>query len=524
MPPSMEKSIREKRTSFFVSVFIIAMLARGAVLFLSLDSFNDDPDAYRSLAENMYAYGVFGEKDVATAFRPPLYPATLTALVPLRTPTERPTKLNSVCQNANRSRSSNLKTITTFFNQKLALSRNASIALWHWILGVATVALAYALALKLDLSRPLAAFAALLVAIDPILLQQSRLIMTETLAAFFAVSLLLSTIAVVQRRQKKAAFITYFLLGTLYGLSTLCRPTFFLFLALTLLNLILIESRSFQTSRQPSDVGGQVPDARNFSPTSCCVRILCFILGCACCVAPWSARNYRVFGKPILTTTHGGYTLLLANNPEIYQHYATASSPWVLWNPDEFFKRNKRDYEEAIAKANIDSPEKKELFQDKWSRQTALSTIKGSPSIFAYSCFIRFGELWRFLPNDVDSKSLNSARGQAIRALGTTIDRSLLKNGARYTIAAFYLIEFIVAFIGCMKLYRMRRFDANQLPLISSPFVWGFLLILSVQIPHLLYWTNMRMRAPLEIFLPILVAVAFFSNRAIPKAQNNCNQ
>ena len=37
-------------------------------------------------------------------------------------------------------------------------------------------------------------------------------------------------------------------------------------------------------------------------------------------VSPWVIRNRLVFGRWIATTTHGGYTLLLGNNPDFYRH------------------------------------------------------------------------------------------------------------------------------------------------------------------------------------------------------------
>ena len=35
------------------------------------------------------------------------------------------------------------------------------------------------------------------------------------------------------------------------------------------------------------------------------------VLGLSLVVVPWGIRNLIVFGRPIITTTHGGYTLLL---------------------------------------------------------------------------------------------------------------------------------------------------------------------------------------------------------------------
>ena len=34
---------------------------------------------------------------------------------------------------------------------------------------------------------------------------------------------------------------------------------------------------------------------------------------------PWAVRNALVLAEPIITTTHGGYTLALANNEVYYR-------------------------------------------------------------------------------------------------------------------------------------------------------------------------------------------------------------
>src|SRR5205814_9425431 len=43
------------------------------------------------------------------------------------------------------------------------------------------------------------------------------------------------------------------------------------------------------------------------------------VVAAAAVMSPWAIRNYRVFGKPVVTTTHGGYTLLLGNNSSFYE-------------------------------------------------------------------------------------------------------------------------------------------------------------------------------------------------------------
>lgn len=44
-------------------------------------------------------------------------------------------------------------------------------------------------------------------------------------------------------------------------------------------------------------------------------RLLLVLLGMALAIAPWSVRNYEVFGAPVLLTSNGGYNFYRANNP-----------------------------------------------------------------------------------------------------------------------------------------------------------------------------------------------------------------
>src|SRR5205823_6088481 len=56
---------------------------------------------------------------------------------------------------------------------------------------------------------------------------------------------------------------------------------------------------------------------------------------------PWMIRNLWVFGEPVGTTTHGGYTLALANNPVYYREVLngppgrvwTGYDQWLWWWP-----------------------------------------------------------------------------------------------------------------------------------------------------------------------------------------------
>ena len=47
-------------------------------------------------------------------------------------------------------------------------------------------------------------------------------------------------------------------------------------------------------------------------------------------LSPWAIRNALIFGEPVWTTTHGGYTLALANN-EVYYRDVLNGPPGSVW-------------------------------------------------------------------------------------------------------------------------------------------------------------------------------------------------
>lgn len=518
---SKAAAVSERKSSLaspLLLLFLIATLIRGVVLFASLDSFNDDPDAYLKLSQNWYSYGVYGDHTTPTAFRPPLYPAALKALVSIQVRSERPKKLAISSESGAAPDRKRLTPASPrkdsgqdgFFDRNVALSRNASIALLHWILGVASALFVWFYARRVGLSPNQATLAGLFVVLDPILLQQSRLIMTETFAAFFSILLLLTTVGAVNRRASRWSAPLYALTGALYGLATLCRPAFYAFTCLVFLNLLAIEGAAIiKTAR-----GDRAESESSRPPLALLIsngglRLVCFFAGVAAIAAPWGIRNYHVFNKPILTTTHGGYTLYLANNPELYAHYI-GTGPMTLWDPTSFHTRRAEDYDEALKESGIvkGSPEE-ELFQNVWTHSEAIKTIRTNKSTFLYSCAMRVAELWRMVPNDTSALNEQPPVRHEKKIAG--IPASELKTYARYSVGAFYLVEFALCILGCVVLVYRRRAvrDVEQRQsLLESPLIWGFLLIVSVQIPHLFYWTNMRMRAPLEIFLPVLAILS----------------
>lgn len=389
-----------------------ALVVRSLGLVLWPDSLAADPDGYRAVAENLVEHCVFGNGESPTAYRPPLYPLVLAPCV------------------------------------ALASASRVAIGLVHVALGLGTVWFTYRLAHGYGLDR-WAGWAALLVACDPILLAQSALVMTETLATFLAAASLF-WIARAGRGGRVSHAITG---GVSVGLAILCRPTFLPWAGVVGV-LFLFEP-------------GAVKDKAR--------RSLAFAVAVALVLLPWATRNQIHFGRPIVTTTHGGYTFLLANNPHFYEHLRTA--PWgSVWENDAL----DRQWAAEMPRGRPAD----ELRADRLAYAKALQAIRDEPAMFAYACLVRIGRLFALLPHQVAAHE------------------SPARRWSRYAVAAWYAAEFALALYG--TIWIVRRFRQS-----IPPQGWAsvFSLVACFVAVHAVYWTDMRMRAPLMPAIAVLAAV-----------------
>jgi len=199
--------------------------------------------------------------------------------------------------------------------------------------------------------------------------------------------------------------------------------------------------------------------ARNWWPAA--VTFLLVIL-------PWGLRNQFTFGKPIVTTTHGGYTLLLGNNPEAHRVEVVEANP--SWDS--------RDWQEALRmerhRAGLEARD--EVTVDRWMSQKARDWMRRHPREFVELCWLRVKRFWNIFPEGSDAGALPMF--------------------VRWGIAVFFAVELLAAAMG---LWRLRREEwRNWWPLV--------LLVLSFALVHVVYWSNLRMRAPIEPVLALLAA------------------
>lgn len=448
------------------ALLIFTLIVRGTVLWLMRDNLNQDPDAYREIAENLLVYGEFAlgkpNRDNAesqprpTAYRPPLYPVLL----------------------------SNLPTAD---GGQLSLAKVAAL---HLLLGVATVWLTWLTARRVHEMHleprvagskvPFAShmhpmIAGLLVACDPLLLNQQTLVMTETLAAFLTI---LSLWCLARFDSARTPFNAALTGGTI-GLAVLCRPTFLPWLGLVGLGMMVARGsnaeRGTRNAVSRKKWAGLVNDVGRRTMNLASLGVVAAIV-----VSPWAIRNQQRFGKPIITTTHGGYTLLLGNNQSFYEwlNHDETGIPWSAAQLTNFMEtQEKRQLHLGWDRSQMYGLH--EGNEDRGNYELAMAAIKRDPTSFVRACVYRVCQLWSPLPHKLTTTESTSRR--------------LL----RYATCIWYCGVFALAAVGIWQL---------RWQILQPPWVWGVLLCLVFTAVHTFYWTNMRMRAPLMPFIALVSA------------------
>ncbi len=440
-----------------VLCLLIAGLVRLTVLWAGFDSLSDDPDSYRRLAVHWQVSGVFGfpTEDGGsrpTAYRPPLYPWLLSWFVS---------------------------------DRQLG---NLPVAGLHWMMGMATVWLTHVVARRLV--KAWAWLPTLAVACDPLLLRSSQLVMTETLAALLTMLLwfiwLQTNIEGTSPRQSPRNIVRdvfwrdgrCFGLGLALGCCVLTRPTAAPCALVCMAGLAWFSGGTYWQRLRPVVWCG---------------------LGVGLFVVPWTLRNQQALGHPVWATTHGGYTLLLANNPPLYEHFRSRGVSRG-WNADSFHAawaaRHHRDPAvESPTQASYWQPSAPlpqpgsaktgineswdELADDRLAYQAAWATIAREPAMFLKSCLIRAGWFWAWWPHR-----------SGVSAIG---------------IGIWYALWSGPALLGAWTVARRRRWR-NWWPAAA--------LIITLTAVHAVYWGNMRMRAPLMGMIYVFACVSCPSSGA----------
>jgi hypothetical protein len=389
---------------------LLLLLAAGARLALALPALGrsplPDPDNYLALARSVAEGQGYRLQGRLTAYRPPLYPLTLAPLLAALDP------------------------------NRLGIG----IAVYHALLGVVTVALTVLAARRLDLPPAGVAIAGVVVAFDPVLVAQSRHVMTETLSA----TLMAAAVAALVSRGRTAPLVAG---GLLYGLGALCRPSALPAAALTAAAILTL-----------------APGTRRDRLR----RAVLFSVATALPLLPWALRNARALGEPIWTTTHGGYTLALANNPVYYQE-VLHGPPGTVWSgprQDAWWTSLNR------ATEGCNEPQ-----ADRVVRDIALGTIRDQPGDFALAVLDRLSRLWGIAPS------------AGVYPLPLRI------------LTGLWTIPLWIGVLAGLAHPSLRRWPGWVL--LAPP--------IALTIIHALYWTDLRMRAPV---LPVLALISAHAVRS----------
>ena len=414
---------------WWLSLVGLAVVLRLGVMVARPGQLTTDRDLYLGIATELregQGYSTPGSQPPApTAFRPPLYPLLLV----------------------------------------MTAGSSTGIALLHLVLAAVMVLATGVAAERLAgngraIPRLLAGG---IVALDPLLLLYSGQPMTETLCSCLT-AVLLWRMASSEPTQRGAM-----IEGLLWGLCLLSRPTYAAALGLCILGRVVFRPEA-----------AVPPASSEKSPTiRPRLRFGLLTLGVAAVVvSPWAIRNWLIFGKPIVTTTHGGYTLWLANNPVYYAEVIEGGDP--AWN-GESLNRWQTETNAEMDRLSVHG----EIARDQWQAARAQQFIADHPWRFLRACVYRAVTFWSISPG---------------RAAETGVPSPIL-----WIIASSYATLWLGGVVSLGRLIRDR--SSTRIP-------WSALwpvcsLVLGFFIVHLVYWTDARMRAPIMPAVAVLVAVGW---------------
>jgi hypothetical protein len=395
------------------ALLLLAVLLRAAVMVRGSGAF-EDPDNYLPLARSLASGAGFTQDGRPTAYRPPLYPLMLAPLC----------------------------------SDRLAVWR---VAVLHLVLGAGTVWLTAAAAKGSGLTPERAALAALVTACDPVLVWQSRAVMTETPAAFLIAAALVALCL--------PRWFGPLLGGIGLGLAAACRPSLLSGAVLTIFGAFLAA---------PGDLKARLLRGGLLAVTA--VGVL----------TPWAIRNAVVLGTPVWTTTHGGYTLALANNP-VYYREVVNGAPGRVWTGADQLR-----WWQWVTSATAGMSE---VEADRYLRAQVWSLARARPRDFGQAVLARLAHFWSVAPA-----------------------AAVYPAGVRVATMVWTIPLWAALALGLVQpgLWRWPRIAA---PLV----VTGLVLV------HALFWTDLRMRAPIVSALALVAAGAAFP-RVSPGRINSVNE
>ena len=127
-----------------------------------------------------------------------------------------------------------------------------------------------------------------------------------------------------------------------------------------------------------------------------------------------------------------------------------------------------------------------EVERSQWMGDRARDTIRNHPSLFLKSCGVRFMRFWNPVPISTSSRSISPI--------------------AQWIIGLFSSVLLSGVVISLIVNRRRQKLSSSFLVISAS-------LLVSLSLVHTVYWSNARMRAPIEPILALL-AVSSISKKS----------
>lgn len=303
------------------------------------------------------------------------------------------------------------------------------------VIDTITCLLIYLLAIRVFARRKLARLALLISVFYPSLVASTTFILTETLYT----SLLTASVLCMVLSLSKESWFGYIFAGILLGIATLCRPTTLLFPFFLIFGLTLTKSGK-------KVIGGM---------------IICLMM--VMTIAPWTVRNYIVFGRFLPVAIGAGGNLWLGS--------------YIPWDADYRYQdlTDKKKIEKGLSALDADDKLKEE----------AIKNIKEHPFVYMRLCFKKIWRFWFLIPGR----------------------KELLKNKMllRVTIHLIYLTVLFFFILGVWFLRKQK--DVSVLPILF--------MILYFTLIHSLLFAIPRYRIPIT---PLVIVFAAAGVQVVYKA------
>ena len=176
-------------------------------------------------------------------------------------------------------------------------------------------------------------------------------------------------------------------------------------------------------------------------------------------------RNRLVLGEAVWTTTHGGYTLALANNPVYYRDILNGPPGRVWTGHDQWL------WWDSVTRATVGMTEPQ---ADRYLQAMSWRLSRERPIDFGRATLARLGRFWGVAP--------------AV---------SVYPSGVRWASIAWTIPLWIALALG------LSRRSLWQWPQIAAP-----MIVIGLTLVHAVFWTDLRMRAPIVPAIALIAAGA----------------